>query len=76
MPWIFIIVALVTAAALMAAVWFFLLRRANRPQVLQNIIDMRKRLKGPPTSGTVSLVITDIEGFSGENREGGVSINV
>ena len=34
--------------------------------MLQRIIDMRKRLKGPPTSGMVTLVITDIEGFSGE----------
>ena len=44
---------------------YFLLRRANRPQVLQNIIDMRKRLKGVPTSGTVSIAVTDIEDFSG-----------
>ena len=44
---------------------FFFLRRAGRPQVLQNIIDMRKRLKGVPTSGTVSIVVTDIEDFSG-----------
>ena len=44
---------------------FFFLRRAGRPQVLQNIIDMRKRLKGIPTSGTVSIVVTDIEDFSG-----------
>ena len=44
---------------------FFFLRRAGRPQVLQNIIDMRKRLKGIPTSGTVSVVVTDIEDFSG-----------
>ena len=28
---------------------------------------MRKRLKGVPTSGTVSIVVTDIEDFSGVN---------
>ena len=44
---------------------FFLLRRASRPAVLQNIIDMRKRLKGAPTTGMVSVVVTDIEDFSG-----------
>ena len=33
--------------------------------MLQNIIDMRKRLKGAPTSGMVSIVVTDIEDFSG-----------
>ena len=44
---------------------FILLRRANRPQLLQNMIDMRKRLKGAPVSGTISIVVTDIEDFSG-----------
>jgi hypothetical protein len=31
---------------------------------------MRKRLKGPPLEGTVSIVVTDIEGFSGERNHG------
>ena len=44
---------------------FILLRRSNRPQLLQNMIDMRKRLKGAPVSGTISIVVTDIEDFSG-----------
>lgn len=44
---------------------FIILRRASRPAVLQNIIDMRKRLKGAPTSGVVSIVMTDIEDFTG-----------
>ena len=44
---------------------FFLLRRSSRPQLLQNIIDMRKRLKEAPTGGTVSLVVTSIPDMSG-----------
>ena len=32
--------------------------------MLQNLIDMRKRLKGPPQGGVVSIVVTDIQGFS------------
>ena len=31
-------------------------------------MDTRKRLRGAPTGGVVSVVVTDIEGFSGENR--------
>lgn len=33
--------------------------------MVQNLIDMRKRLKGAPEYGTVSIVVTDIEGSSG-----------
>lgn len=43
---------------------FFIFRRGSRPQMLQNLIDMRKRLKGPPQGGVVSIVVTDIQGFS------------
>ena len=44
--------------------------------MLQKIIDMRKRLRDPPTSGLVSIVVTDIEGFSSElnNANGLVSL--
>ena len=45
-----------------------MLRRNNRPQLLQSLLDARKRLRGAPTGGMVSVVVTDIEGFSGENR--------
>jgi hypothetical protein len=30
------------------------------------MIDMRKRLKAPPVTGLLSIVVTDVEGFSGE----------
>ena len=33
--------------------------------MLQNLLNIRKRLKGAPTSGTVSIVVTDIADFSG-----------
>ena len=47
---------------------YFLIKRGRRPAMLQKMIDMRKRLRGPPTSGTISIVVTDIEGFSGDER--------
>lgn len=34
--------------------------------LLQNVIDMRKRLLGPPQGGDlISIVTTDIQGYSG-----------
>ncbi len=44
-----------------------LLRRGSRPLVVQQAMDMGKRLKGPPQGGdAASIVVTDIEGFSSE----------
>ena len=37
-------------------------QRGARPQLLQDMIDLRKRLRGAPTDGTVSIVVTDIQG--------------
>ena len=34
--------------------------------LLQSVLDMRKRLKGAPLSGMVSVVVTDIEGYTGK----------
>lgn len=31
---------------------------------MQHVMDARKRLKGAPVSGMVSIAVTDIEGFS------------
>jgi hypothetical protein len=33
----------------------------------QAYVDIKKRLHGAPTSGKVSLVVTDIESYSGES---------
>ena len=66
MPWIFIFVALVAAAVLVAIAWYFLIRKASRPALLQDILDVRKRKRGVPTGGKVSVVVTQIEGYSGE----------
>ena len=52
----------------MHACRYFFIKRGRRPAMLQKMIDMRKRLRGPPTSGTISIVVTDIEGFSGDER--------
>ena len=38
----------------------------SRPVLLQSMLDMRKRLKGAPLSGMVSVVVTDIEGYTGK----------
>ena len=35
--------------------------------VIQRLLDVRKRLKDPPKSGPVSIVVTDIQGFSGQS---------
>lgn len=49
-------------------------RRGSRPVMLQNLIDMRKRLRGPPVGGDrISVVTTDVEGFSGA-REGSMGM--
>ena len=40
----------------------FLSHSANKPVFLQKILDLRKRFKGPPQSGSVTIVVTDIEG--------------
>ena len=60
--WIFIILGV----ALIALILFVLYHALNghRPKVIQNILDTQKRSKGPPTSGMISIVTTDIEGFS------------
>ena len=48
------------------------LQRSARPQLLQDVIDLRKRLRGAPTGGTVSIVVTDIQGKGkGKGKEGG-----
>ena len=46
------------------------LQRSTRPRLLQDVIDLRKRLRGAPTGGTVSIVVTDIQGKGkGEEAE-------
>ena len=49
----------------LAAARFFVFRRGARPQLVQDMINLRKRLRGMPQGGALSIVITDIEGFSG-----------
>ena len=39
-----------------------LFRSGRRPVVWQTLLNMRKRLKGPPHGGQVSIVVTDIQG--------------
>ena len=46
---------------------FFLFKRGRRPELLQNMLDLRKRLRGVPKGPKVSIVVTDIEDFSSES---------
>ena len=45
---------------------FLAFRRTSRPVFIQSAFNMRKRLMGPPRQGIISVVVTDIEGYSGE----------
>lgn len=46
----------------------FVLKRGRRPELLQNMLDLRKRLRGVPKGPKVSIVVTDIEDFSSESE--------
>eukprot|EP00798_Chlamydomonas_sp_ICE-L_P016358 gene16358-22559_t len=65
-PWLIpVVIVVVTLAALAFFVWFTCIRPgATRPAFVQTWINMKKRLRGEPTGGSISLVVTDIEGFS------------
>ena len=39
-------------------------RRQGRPLVVQALLNMRKRVQGQPRHGLMSIVVTDIEGYS------------
>ena len=43
-----------------------LFRRGSRPVLLQNLIDMRKRLRSPAASGVASIVCMQVNGFAGD----------
>lgn len=60
--WIFIIIGTILVALVLFVLYHAL--NGQRPQVIQTILDAQKRSKGPPTSGMISIVTTDIEGFS------------
>ena len=68
MPWAIALISIAGFAALMELVWYLFLRRGGRLHVLKGMINMRKGTRGPPTAGTVSIVVTDIERFSGAWR--------
>lgn len=55
----------IMAATRVAGTDFAGLGAAMAP-LLQAYVDIRKRLRGAPTSGRVSLVVTDIESYSGD----------
>ncbi|KXZ47811.1 hypothetical protein GPECTOR_32g423 [Gonium pectorale] len=63
-PWV---VVLIVLGGLLVAAWLTYLscyRRGKRAAILQNYYNLRKRVKGEPLGGQVSVVVTDIEGYS------------
>jgi hypothetical protein len=60
--WIFIIIGIVGFAVILLVVW--LASRGYRSTVVKMFLDAQRRAKGPPTSGKISIVLTDVEGFS------------
>lgn len=70
-PWA---VVLIVLGGLIIAAWVTYLmcyRRGKRAAILQNYYNLKKRVKGEPLGGQVSIVVTDIEGYSGEKEKGG-----
>ena len=39
------------------------LRQGHRPELLQNMLDLRKRLRGPPKGPNLSIVITEVSAY-------------
>ncbi|GAX72947.1 hypothetical protein CEUSTIGMA_g402.t1 [Chlamydomonas eustigma] len=62
--WIFIIIALAGATLIVVVVWLFCFQKGRRPEALQNLLDYGKRMKMPRGGDQVSIVVTDIQGFS------------
>ena len=60
--WIFLIVGAFAFAVLIFVVWKA--SSGARSKLLQEFFDAQKRAKGAPSSGQISIVVTDIEGFS------------
>ena len=70
-PWALVLI-IVGGSLLLAALFAPLVpilccapNRGGRPILMQAILNIRKRTKGPPRGCGVSLVVTDIEGYSG-----------
>ncbi|GAX78935.1 hypothetical protein CEUSTIGMA_g6375.t1 [Chlamydomonas eustigma] len=58
-PWLVAIITFFSTLCLGALIWAVI--RGKSSSMLH---DMNKRAKGPPTNGRISIVVTDIEGFS------------
>lgn len=65
-PWLIGVIVAVGTILCTAFMLFLCLNRRTRPAFVQSLFNMRKRLTGAPRSGQVSIVNTDIEGYSGE----------
>jgi len=64
-PWVIAIICIAGLLVLFWITWFSCFRRGTaRPAMVQAVINMRKRVKGEPCSGSITVVNTDIEGYS------------
>ena len=60
--WIFLIIEAFAFAILLFVIWKA--ASGSRSKLMQEFFDAQRRAKGPPTTGQISIVVTDIEGFS------------
>ena len=60
--WIFIIIGAFAFVVLLLVIWKA--ASGSRSKLMQEFFDAQRRAKGPPISGQVSIVVTDIEGYS------------
>lgn len=67
-----IAVIIVGSAVLLGGVigGFCLYQGSRRFKLVQRLVNLHKRVKGEPTAGVISIVNTDIEGYSGGTQGG------
>ena len=63
-PWMIAIIVVVVLLLLLWSLYQMCFRRKGRPILVQSMLNMRKRVKGEPTGGVITVVNTDIEGYS------------
>ncbi|GAX74578.1 hypothetical protein CEUSTIGMA_g2027.t1 [Chlamydomonas eustigma] len=62
--WIIAVIVIGSLLVMAWLTWLMCYRRRSRPVFVQAVANMRKRVKGEPTSGSITMVNTDIEGYS------------
>lgn len=65
MPWLIAIIASCCWLFVMLLLYALCYRRGSKPMIWQTVINVKKRVKGHPTQGEVTVVYTDVEGYEG-----------